>query len=137
MRVRMSALELEDAFGDDIWEEMQERAVPAVVEAADVIVAAAKLNLSRDRGGEAAPGGEAPGRITGDLQSSIELLGKARQSKYSISQSYGSKHPGAGLHEFGGTVTQSGVTRIYPPRPYIRPAEDQTADEVEQILEDL
>jgi phage gpG-like protein len=164
MRVKMSELELDD-LGDEIWEELEPRAASALSRAAGRVIARAMLNLSRPSQSEASTiefkqrgrvfsrkgrqvqfagsrriasaANEPPRMISGELRDSIKMLGAPRRSKYSISQDYGSEHPAAGLHEFGGTVAQNGITRTYPPRPYMRPAEAATADEVDEILRDL
>lgn len=137
MRARLSELEL-IGLGDEIWEEFFPRAEAALGEAVDLVVAEAKTNLSRAKGTKltVAAAGEPPEYDEGELHDSVRP-GKVRKTKYSIRKEYGSEHPGAGLHEFGGTITQNGVTRAYPPRPYMRPAEEKVADEIDAMLRDL
>lgn len=138
MKVRFSELELDEML-DGIREEMVERFEAAVVKSAERIVTEGQVNLRRRQGtpDTPAPAGESPQQIEGDLLLSLKLLGKPRKTKYSVRQNYGSEHESAGLHEFGGTITQNGKKRIYPPRPYIRPAEAATEDEVRTILEEM
>lgn len=138
IRVRMSELEIDD-LGEDIWADLYPRAEAKLREAAPVILAEARRNLSRRRGSRrtAAPAGEPPEYDSGDLSRSLKTF-RVRKTKYSVALEYGSDHRAAGLHEFGGSVTQDdGGVHIFPPRPYMRPAEDRAYDEVTAILEDL
>jgi hypothetical protein len=126
------------ALGDDSIDELMDRAEAALDKAVDVVVAEAQLNLRKRQGTRktAAPAGESPEQDEGDLLLSVKP-GRVRRTKYGVRKEYGSDHPSAGLHEFGGTITQRGKKRTYPPRPYLRPAEATTEAEVERILEDL
>jgi hypothetical protein len=137
-RARLSELEVLDLVGEaeDIREELFNRAEPKLSEAGDLVVGAIKANLSRRRGTKrtASPPGEPP--ELDELRDSWKK-GRLRRTRNSIRQEYESDHPGAGLHEFGGTVTQNGRTRRYLPRPYVRPAEEQTEKAIEALLEDL
>lgn len=134
IRARMSELDLAD-LGDDIWDELSPRATVALVKGATVIVEAWKRNLSRPGSAStASPAGEPPEMDRGKFRDSIQLF-KVSRTKYGIRQGYGSTHPAAGLHEFGGSVSKDGVKRIYPPRPSARPAEASTEAEVEGILD--
>lgn len=164
IRVRFSDTDML-ALGDDSIDELMDRAEVALDKAVDVVVAEARRNLSRpaDRAeGETiafrqrgrvfsrkgrtaqftgtrvsgAAAGEPPRLRSGELRDSLQA-GKTKRTKYGIRKEYGSDHPAAGLHEFGGSITQGGRKRLYPPRPYLRPAEASTQDEVERILEDL
>lgn len=133
----MSELQLAD-LGDEIWDELNPRAGNAVIRGAQRIVDAAKANLSRPGSARtASPAGTAPEQDSGKLRDSMQLIGVPRRTKYAVRQQYGSTHPGAGVLEFGGSITQDGVKRMYPPRPYMRPAEASTEAEVEGILDDL
>lgn len=137
IRVRLSELELA-GFGDEIWDELAPRAEKATGEGAGMIVAAARVNLSRRQGTKrtAAPAGEPPEYDLGALHDSVKV-GKARRTKYGVRQEYGSDHVAAGLHEFGGTVKQDGEIHRYPPRSYLRTAEEETRAEVERRLEEV
>lgn len=137
MRVRLSELDIDD-LGEGIWEDIYARAEPKLRQGAEVIMGEARRNLSRRRGTKrtASPAGEAPEYDSGELSRSLKTF-RLRKSKYTIGLEYGSDHPAAGLHEFGGTASRDKGARIYPPRPYLRPAEDRTGDEVTEILEDL
>lgn len=138
IRVRMSELDLID-LGDDIWEEIYPRAERALEKGVDVILDRARANLRRRIGStprSASPAGEPPEYDSGELERSLKP-GPVRRSKYRIQKSYGSDHRAAGLHEFGGRVVHGEKVQVYPARPYMRPAEEATREELDRIIEDL
>jgi hypothetical protein len=136
MRVRLSELELHD-LGEEVWDELAPRAEAAVREGVGMILAQARVNLSRPGSKRtAAPAGTPPEMDEGELRASLEA-GKLTRNRHGVRQDYGSDHESAGLHEFGGTVTREGRTRRYPPRSYLRAAEEQVRDAVEKRLEEI
>ena len=137
IKVRLSEFDIH-GLGDEVWDELQSRAETAVSEGVEMIVEAAHRNLSRRKGTKrtAAPAGEPPELDTGGLLRSVKA-GKVRRTKYGVRQEYGSAHPAAGLHEFGGTVKRRGKLRRYPARSYLRAAEEQVREAVTQRLEAL
>lgn len=132
IKVRMSELELAD-LGEEIWDDLKPRAEAAARRGAEIIVARAKANLSRPGTPQtsSAPG-SAPEMDTGRLRNSMQVFG-VKVTKSSIRAEYGSDEPDAGLHEWGGSVGK----RVYPPRPYMRPAEDAVAAEVDELVRAL
>lgn len=132
IKVRLSELELAD-MGDEIWDDLFPRAEAAARRGAEMIVARAKQNLSRPGSAStASQPGEPPEMDSGRLKDSMQVFG-VKTTKYSVRAEYGSDHPAAGLHEWGGSVQG----RTYPPRPYLRPAEDATAAEVDELVRAL
>ncbi len=134
MRARLTEADLLGMV-EESREELMASVEPRLNEAVDVVVRAAKSNLARQRGtrATAAAPGQPPEYDTGELHDSVKPM-RIRKTKYAIRKEYGSEHPSAGLHEWGGTVTRNGVKRTYPPRPYLRPAEEASAEEVDRIL---
>lgn len=136
MKIRFSEVEL-DGLGDDIWEELVPRAEAALNVGVEIIVNQIQLNLSRPGTPRtsSAPG-TPPEKDDGDLQKSV-VAGKIRRRKHSVSKSYEVGFPSAPLHEYGGVVVQNGVKRVFPPRPFVRPAEASTEIAVTAALESL
>lgn len=135
IRLRLTEVDvlgLPESSREDLMAAIEPLLDPAV----DLIVSAARSNLSRRRGtaSTAAPIGEPPEYDEGQLHDSIRA-GETKRTLYSVRKEYGSDHPAAGLHEYGGTT--KGTKRLYPARPYMRPAEAQTEDEVSRILDRL
>jgi len=123
-------------LAEEALDELMPTLEAATQRAAQVIVTEAQLNLRKRQGsrGTASPAGEPPEMDEGDLLRSVKA-GRTRKTKYSVRTEYGSEHPAAGLHEFGGTVTKGGAKRTYPPRPYMRPAEESSRAEVDRIVD--
>lgn len=135
IRAKLSDLDLLGMV-EETREELLAAIEPRVTAAAEVIVAEAQINLRRRQGTKAtaSPPGEPPEQDEGDLLLSVKV-GRRRRTKYGVRQEYGSDHPSAGLHEWGGSTTRNGKKRIYPPRPYLRPAEDAMEPRVRRILD--
>ena len=135
IKVRLSDTDLL-GMAEETREELMDAIAPKAHRGAQKIIAEAQINLRRRQGTArtAAPAGESPEQDEGDLLLSMKVF-RTRKTKYGVRVYYGSNHPSAGLHEWGGTITHNGVKRTYPPRPYLRPAEDATASEVNRILE--
>jgi hypothetical protein len=102
-------------MANEVWADMQPRAIVAVEQATDRTLATVRSLLSR--GGDPVPG-EAPKSRTGDLMRSWRVTRLIRR-KYSILKGVESMHPAAVILEFGGTG-KGGVKRL--PFPYLRPA---------------
>lgn len=117
---------------DELIEEMIEPAKAAVKDARDLVFEEAKRLLNRRTSGPAVAG-EPPVRRTGDLERSmaktpVRVRGRVVDAGWVV------KHPGAMRLEVG-FVDQRGVRTL--PHPWMRPAEENTKDEVEARLQEL
>jgi hypothetical protein len=136
VRVRFSEVEI-DHMGDEAWEELIPRASAALERAVPVVVDKIKENLSRRGTARTASApGQPPEFDTGDLYRAVRP-GKFRKRKYGLSKEYVVDFPSGLLHEYGGVINQNGVKRVFPPRPFVRPAEAATETQVTAILEAL
>lgn len=133
-----SRLSESDLLGmvEETREELLEQLAPRTQAGAELIVKRAKRNLALKRGtaATASEPGSPPQYVSGELHDSVKVF-RTRKTKYSVRTEYGSDHPAAGVHEWGGTIAREGVDRLYPPRPYLRPAEDSAEGEVRKILD--
>lgn len=158
-----SRLSESDLLGmvEETREELLEQLAPRTQAGAELIVKRAKRNLALKRGtaATASEPGSPPQYVSGELHDSVKVF-RTRKTKYSVRTEYGSDHPAAGVHEWGGTVggirstgrnrerdeameqgaalvghSVFGAKRTYPPRPYLRPAEDSAEGEVRKILD--
>lgn len=133
-----------DGLADEIAEDLFSRAEAGVTRAAEALVAQVKRNLGfrvgagrpyrlEGRRYQASAPGQYPIRVLGELQNSFSVQ-RVRRYKRRVRAFWGSKHPSAGVLEFGGRVGKAKRTRILP-RPYIRPAEAAMGLTLDRILD--
>ena len=140
-----------DGLGKELIRETRKVARSALSKASTVLARRYRDKLSkRSRGGPSAPG-DPPARLTGALRSTV---GKDRPrrdgDKFTVAVGIGIgkakarrveelKGKGVNVFEYAALLEHGGVFhadgRRYPPRPFARPAEEETEAEIVSILE--
>lgn len=140
IRVRVDVGHKNDVagMGDEILAELEPRARAAVEKGIEVVRKKADDILSRparSADGNPTAGDSRPALRSGKLRRSIRVI-PTRVREGVVSAGLGSNLPQALPLEFGGTVGRGKRTRIRP-HPWIRPAMEQSAAEVERVLEEF
>lgn len=119
-------------LADELLDEVEPRAKEAVRDARDIVLGEAKRLLSLRTSGLPTEG-QPPVRRTSELYRSLRKLAVSVRGRV-ISAGFSTAHPGASRLEYG-FVDKLGRRTL--PHPWLRPAFENTRDQVERRLAEL